>query len=477
MAYKIVVSDPEEPIRAELFSVERLEQHAESLAKAQRVAPGIRHRKPLPKRLRENGRAFNEAYREIAAAAKAKRPITPAGEWLLDNYHVVEAQIREVRNDLPADFYRKLPKLAEGYLAGYPRVYGIAWALVAHTDSAFDLDRLTRFINAYQRIDPLKIGELWAIAITLRLTLIENLRRLAVNTASRSRETDRADGLVERILDNEPIERITGELERKPLRGSVIVRLEQRLRDQGPEASQFLRWLEDRITADGQTTEQVIQEEFHHQAAANVTVGNVITSMRLISDIDWTEFFESVSLVDQTLASGTNFKAMEFSTRDRYRRAVEKLANGSRLTEIEVAVATIEQTERASRAGRPPRQRDPGYYLIARGRRDLERIIDFRPGLADRIRRGFAATGLGGYLSAVALLTLAIVALVGWAVSGAHAVSPYFYLVVLVLGLIPASDLALAAVNRILTDRWGPACLPGMALRDGVPADCTTLLA
>ena len=166
------------PIRSELFSAERLEQHGKSLAEAQPVGRSKKPGKSLRRRLKENSDKLIANFRVLARAAKAGNPITSAGEWFLDNFYIVEEQIREVRNDLPADYYNELPKLSQGPLAGFPRVYGIAWALIAHTDGAIDIDRLERFVRAYQDVDPLKIGELWAIAITLRITLVENLRRL-----------------------------------------------------------------------------------------------------------------------------------------------------------------------------------------------------------------------------------------------------------------------------------------------------------
>src|ERR1700730_250135 len=169
----------EELIRAELFSVERLEQHAISLAAAQQIASKRIARRSLAGRLRNNEGGLLAAYRAIAAAVAENRPITPAAEWLLDNYHLVEEQIREIREDLPPSFYRQLPKLADGPLAGYPRVFGLAWAFVAHGDSRFDPDSLRLFVRAYQRVQPLTIGELWAVAITLRIVLVENLRRAA----------------------------------------------------------------------------------------------------------------------------------------------------------------------------------------------------------------------------------------------------------------------------------------------------------
>ena len=180
----ILLPNQEEPIRSELFSLERLEQHAESLAAAQTVTEEMSRGRPLIPRVVDNGRVLLDSYRSIARAIQEEHAITPAAEWLVDNFHIVDEQLREIRDDLPAGYYRKLPKLASGHLQGYPRVFGVAWAFVAHTDSRFDPEALRRFVAAYQRVQPLTIGELWAVAITLRVVLVENLRRMAERMVS-----------------------------------------------------------------------------------------------------------------------------------------------------------------------------------------------------------------------------------------------------------------------------------------------------
>ncbi len=169
----------DEPIVAELFSIERLEQHAASLAAAQAITADPRRGHALGSRVSEDGHALLDSYRSLARAIREERTITPAAEWLVDNFHIVDEQLREIHDDLPSDYYRELPKLAEGHLQGYPRVVGLAWAYVAHTDSRFDAESLHRFVAAYQQVEPLTIGELWAVAISLRVVLVENLRRLA----------------------------------------------------------------------------------------------------------------------------------------------------------------------------------------------------------------------------------------------------------------------------------------------------------
>ncbi|HET9061947.1 MAG TPA: glycosyl transferase, partial [Candidatus Binatia bacterium] len=294
---RVAWQDLEEPIRSELFSLERLEQHAQSLAEAQRITTKRRPDRRLTRRLRDNNRTLLAAYRAIAAAIREERAITPAAEWLVDNFHVVEDQIRELRDDLPQGFYRQLPKLAAGPLAGYPRVFGLAWAFVAHTDSHFDPQTLCHYVRAYQRVQPLTIGELWAVPIALRLVLIENLRRGAERIISSRAARQEADALADRLLGigGSPSEPAAAAL--RPLDGGFLspafaMQLVQRLRDQDPKVTPALRWLDERLAAQGTTADVIVREEHQRQVSMNVTVRNIITSMRLISAVDWAEIFE-----------------------------------------------------------------------------------------------------------------------------------------------------------------------------------------
>src|ERR1700730_2694771 len=341
-----IVAEVNEPIRAELFSVERLDQHAESLAAAQTVTTDSDSGRPLIPRVAENGRALLEYYRATAKAAQQDLTITPAAEWLVDNFYIVEEQLREIRDDLPAGFYKKLPKLASGHLQGYPRVYGVAWAYVAHTDSRFDPDVLRRFVAAYQRVQPLTIGELWAVAITLRMVLVENLRRIAERIVNGRKARADADVLADSLLGaggQSPVApaEVLRRFEIKPLERAFAVQLVQRLRDLDPKVGPILLWLDERLAAQGTTADEIVREEHQQQAAMSVTVRNIITSMRLTSAYDWHSFFENVSMVDAVLRRGSNFAEMDFATRDHYRRAVEDLSRGSDHTEIEVAERAV----------------------------------------------------------------------------------------------------------------------------------------
>ena len=247
------------PVREELFGAERLEQHAASLAAAQRVADRPGGVRSLRARLDDDAAALLAAYRSSAREVALGHGVVPAGEWLLDNFHVVEAQVREVRDALPPGFYRQLPKLADGPFAGYPRVLGLAWAFVAHTDSDVAPELLGRFIAAYQKVQPLTIGELWAVAITLRFVLIENLRRLTDEIAADRVAYAAADALADRIQEagssrswrDSDLESNAG----VAWRAAFAAQLAKRLRGLDPTTTPALGWLEERLGRQGTSIE------------------------------------------------------------------------------------------------------------------------------------------------------------------------------------------------------------------------------
>ena len=466
-----MVPPPEEPIRAELFGIERLEQHAESLAAAQPVMRGAKGRSLLA-RVEDNGRVLREAYRVIARAIREERAITPAAEWLVDNFHVVDEQLREIRDDLPSGFYRQLPKLADGPFEGYPRVYGLAWAFVAHTDSRLDRDTLRRFVRAYQRVQPLTIGELWAVAITLRVVLVENLRRLAEALVRGREARQEADALADDVLglDGAPADPSVTDLqwvEDAPLATAFAVQLVQRLREQDPAVTPALVWLDERLAAQGTTADDIVRVEHQRQAAMNVTVRNIILSMSLMSALDWAAFFESVSLVDDVLQAGSTYGAMDFVTRDAYRHAIEELARGSERSELEVAREATLCAQRAEAAD--ARRHEAGYYLVGNGRPGLEDALGFRAPPTRRLLRAYIAAATPGYLGTIAVLTGVILALplIPMAASGTGPA---------ILLMLPASDLAIALVNRSVGTLVAPDVLPRLELRDGVPATLRTMI-
>ncbi|MEX2222475.1 MAG: glycosyl transferase, partial [Candidatus Rokuibacteriota bacterium] len=474
----------QDPIRADLFSPERLEEHAERIAHQRVLAEGQIGRRLSP-RVRDSGRVLLQCYREIAAVIRDEGATTPAAEWFVDNFHIVDAVVRQVREDLPRGFYRQLPKLADGPLQGYPRVLGLAWAFVAHTDSRFEPETLQRFVRRFQHVQPLTIGELWAVPIALRILLVENLRRLGERIVTGRAARQDADALADDLLGlgGRPARPLAFQGLEATVAPSTpfTVELVQRLREQDPQSTPALRWLNEQLARLGTSADRLVQAEHQNQAAMNVTVRNVITSMRTMATFDWAEFFEGVSLVDDMLRGESHFGAMDFPTRDQYRHAIEDLARASTRSELDVTRQAIALARRAASAAPRTggaigdRSEDPGYYLISKGRPFLERELGYRVPARRRLLRAVLSGAIPGYLTTIPAVTALLLAVPLLAADAAGASLGALVLLGL-LAMIPASDLAVALINRAVVRLVGPRRLPRLELPDGVPSSLRTLV-
>ncbi|MBQ2263577.1 MAG: glycosyl transferase [Loktanella sp.] len=475
-------------VRSELFGTERLEHHALSLAAAQVVAKhargwgnpfagGLPRVQPLPKRVRDNAAVLLSAYRASARTSQAGRAIAPAAEWLLDNFHLVEQQLCQIEADLPIGYYRQLPKLSVGPFAGYPRVFGLTWAYVAHTDSLLSGPVLARFVASYQTVSPLSIGELWAVAITLRIVLVENMRRLADQITKGEASRLIADDIVDQVLAARKVSAgaaqdallsAAADLPKDSLDEIVAAQIAKRLRGFDPAETPLHAWLESRLHDQDSSIETVVQHAQQRQGASNVTMRNIVTSMRLASELDWADFVEDVSLIDKRLRATSEFAAMDFATRNSYRTAIEVLARGSDLSEIAVTDAALDMAGQGDGAAS-----DPGYGLIGPGRPLLERAVRFKKTLPVRLGRWLLKLGLAGYLGAIALTSVVVLALALWA-AGADSSA----LIILGLtGLFAASEAGTALVNLAVTRIKRPRLLPGLDLAKGIPPDLRTIIA
>jgi cyclic beta-1,2-glucan synthetase len=471
--------DDSQPITAEIFGTERSRQHARTLAESQTVTLAPKRVHSIVNRLNDNADALLECFQEITKAIAEGKSVTPAAEWLIDNYHLVEEQIRQTRADLPPGYYKQLPKLESGPLAGHPRIFGLVWAHVAHTDSSFSPDQLTDFVNEYQIVQPLTIGELWAVAISLRLILIENLRRISLRIVANRRSRDEADNLADMVLDQQTSRSVVEQeylrLDGLDLSQAFVVQLIQRLRDQDGLAISALDWLRNRLEKRGSSFESIVDEEHQRQSAGNVTVRNIITSMRLVSDVNWENWFDDVSLVDKELRDRSDFGAMDFPSRTLYRNAVEELARGSDQSELDVARSVLAAAANPA-VPRESAQADPGYFLIGAGREDFEAGLNFKAPVLRRARLLVKSAGLGGYLGSILLLT-AVLLLVLFGQTISPGTSAILLIPLALLALLPLFETALALVNYGTTRILEPSILPGLALRDGVPEAYRTLVA
>ena len=473
----------EPPLRSELYSADQMERHGRGLAAAHQLARG---RAPdlLLARLAENAHILVELRDLLTAEVAAKRRITPASEWILDNFHLIDEQIRTARHHLPKGYSRELPRLAQGPSAQRPRVYDLALEAISHGDGRVDAESLMRFVGAYQAVTPLKVGELWAIPIMLRLALIENLRRVGLRIAAAVGERTRADSWADQMLqvaehDPHNLILVIADMARsKPaMVSSFVSELARRLQGQSAELALPLTWIEQRLSESGSSIEQLVQMESQTQASAQVSIGNTIGSLRFLAAMDWRDFVEAMSVVELKLREdpGGLYARMDFATRDRYRHVVEEIARAAAGSESEVAGHAI-RLARAPPAGCDPgRATHVGFYLLDAGRPMLERAMGMRmnPGVA--LRR-IAPLLPAAYMGAIASATLACAAALlarAWS-DGARDEM----LIALALLLVPAlSQLAVGMVNWLAPIFLEPRALPRMDFSLGIPLQSRTLVA
>ncbi len=465
-------SAPEDrgPFRSESLSLDDVESRARELAPRFRLAKNPRRgARVFFRRLRENDRILRQAYEGLARDVAQARPVAPAGEWLLDNFHLVESQIFDVSRNLPLQYYRELPKLASRELGGVARVYAMALEAIRHSDGRLDPGRLHRFVASYQTQAPLTMGELWAWPLMLKAGLVENLRRLAAELLDDREARARAESAFARF------DGATLDLDFPDAAGSAcLVELFQRMQEYGPRVAPLRAKLEERLGALGRSPEDAIRAEHQRQANLQVSMGNAITSLRFCSTTDWNRTFESLSQVELILnrdPSGVYAK-MDFGSRDRYRHAVEELARRSGEDQVRVALKSVEEARRAAEGrAADPRETHVGHTLVGKGRRAFERELGFRPGLRRRIRRILYANAVPLYLGSVVLLTAAFMAL---AVLGARGLAAQA--AVALLAAVPASELALALVQWAVSRRIPPRRLPRLDLATGIPEEGRTLV-
>src|SRR2546427_3519755 len=405
----------EPPLRSELFSADQMKLHGRTLAASHQLSPE-RPRDRLLARLAENEDVLIGVRSLLTDAVQANRRLTPAGEWLLDNFYLIEEQIRTARRHLPKNYSRELPRLAYGASAGLPRVYDIALETISHGDGRVDPESLTNFVTAYQTVTALKLGELWAIPIMLRLALIENLRRVGTRVTADRIDRNHADSWADQmteVAEKDPKNLILAiaDMARSnpPMVSSFVAEFARRLQGQSPALALPLTWIEQQLSESGLTIEQLVQSENQQQAADQVSISNTIGSLRFLGAMDWREFVETMSVVEPTLREdpGGAYGRMDFATRDRYRHVVENIAKRSPLTEGEIARQAIQLAqERAAGGGADDRAAHVGFYLIDKG------LLQF--GRAARIHRSITETfqGMMGrfpfslYLGAILLITV-----------------------------------------------------------------------
>ncbi len=477
------------PWRSQVFSREALEELAIQIAEIHRDSIGKVNSSRVLRSYRSNRATLKRVYLRLAEAAHQGETLTAGAEWLLDNYHLVERHAAQIKKYLPRSFYRTLPKLTRGDLQGLPRVYHLALEFVTHTDSSLDAQLATAFIHAYQTKLELSSGELWAFPIMLRLALLESLRHLTVEAEQELLARREVFSLVDQVVGDESrtgteimVELARRINERETFLQHGALELLKRLRGRGRKAFMALQFLEEKLRERGLDPEGLLRAEDHHQAARQISVGNTLTSLNAVDQMNWREWFEGVSLADRTLRQDPAglYLQSDFTTRDNMRHEVETIAKRLRRTDSQVAAVTITCAEEAARVNPGSDdsslvQKHVGHFLIGEGRGTLEAKLGYTPPLHTRAQRFLTRHALATYLGSMFLLTTMLVGYVCLLSEWAEA-SPVVVGITLLVTALPVSELASSLV-QYLVSRWvKPRPLPKLNSDGPVASDAKTLV-
>lgn len=461
---------------------EHLAERARDLARRQILdeTHGPRLSARLLGRLQSTNRVLERAHARLVDANNNSVDVGPAGVWLLDNYHVVQEHILEVRATLPRGYYRELPQLIQGPLAGYPRVYDIAIALISHTEARVDLENTELFVDAFQSVTKLSVGELWAMPAMLRLGLIESVRRMALRTVRRLDELEEADRWAKRMhgagqAGGEQLHTELGAFQtNRTLSPTFISRFLRQVRD-AAGAFPPLEWFEQWTRSEGVNPEEALVASTQQLAITQLIMANSITSLRAIGGRDWRELVERQSAMERVLRkdpSGVHAR-MTFATRDRYRHVIERIAKRIGHDEVQIAKWAIELATTA-RNERPTDDHagHVGYYLVEAGISKLEKKADYDASIVERLYRYMRCHPTRFFVGSVSVTTVgALLALL--ALAGSEADSVWF--LVIALAFIPANDIAVSFVNQIVTAFLPTQILPRMDFeRSGIGETCRT---
>ncbi|WP_158856043.1 GH36-type glycosyl hydrolase domain-containing protein [Lunatibacter salilacus] len=477
--------DRETPYRGELYSSEQNDRHGKILAKSHKLQVGS-SKDQLLGRLEENEKKLLEVRDLLVDGIKSGKTISPAGDWLLDNFYLIEEQVVLAGKHLPKGYSEALPNLAEGASAGMPRVYDIVLEIISHSDGRIDQDNLSSFISAYQTQTFLTLGELWAIPIMLRLAVIENLRRVSRMIALDMLDNNLADFWAGRMMEtvrDEPADLILtiADMARSSpiLDGPFVAGFTRYLQGKGPELQLPLSWMEQQLNILGTTAKDLVWQENQKQAADQVSIKNSIGTLRFLGATDWRKFVESLSSVEKVFREEETgiYPQMDFATRDSYRHVVERISKASAYSETEVAHKLLAYIkEKKQRGNTIPKQEHLGYWLVGKGLHEIELYFNTKNPWKDRLKNAAGKMPVFLYLFSIIFLTVTISgSLFIYAVL--QGVSSTLALIFLIpLFILGASQLAVSLVNWLSTIWVVPRVLPRMDFSKGVPDTWRTLV-
>ena len=466
------------------FNKQYLEEQIRQLAKLQEFTLDARPMQSIDETLLSAKKTLTQTYTVLARAAKLNRELSSAGEWLIDNFYIIQEQIVQLQADLPKSYYEKLPRLTQGEFKGYPRTYEIIQLLASISDNIIDRENTTIAIQAYQKVDILNLAEMWSVPLMNRFALIVRLAQRSEKLLRDRKIQDDIDGLLsEKMSGNidEPgflLRQLSEIVDQKHNTIRYLVILAQRLQSRGMFTENERRWFDYKLSRWETNLEEQLRSRIQQTSRLHLSIQNAISSLREVSETDWSLFVESCSVVERILRldPAGMYTRMDFSTRDRYRKIVEKLSAHSQYSEQEVAEQALMMAESAAQNGTHQRRKKMhiGYYLLDEGYAALSQKLAYQKPLDERFRE-LVQRYPAIYFFFIGIHLLILIAIIG-IVTNLLARESWMIILTLIISWLPALDLSIVSTNRLLSFLIPPRILPKLEFKGVIPDEYRTVV-
>ena len=421
-------------------------------------------------RLNDNFRFIQKTYTLLNEHIKKGISIYPAGEWLLDNFYLIEETVKNIRNELTQKKYKNFPGINNGLYKGFARIYVLATEIVAYTDNKIDEEILKTSLLAYERKKTLNMEEIWNLPTFLELAIIENIRGVCEKIYVSQIQKYKVEEIVERLIEKKE----TNKQEYKKIRENTrmyqnssypfIEYMSYKLKKYGKTGNAYLNILEEQVNKLGLSVSEVIRKEHFDIAIQKVAIGNGITSIREIARINFLNLFEEINGVESLLKQdpANVYEKMDYKTKEYYRAEIKKISQKTKMSEIYIAKKTLELANKAKQE----KKKHIGYYLIDRGRYILNKEL----GLKYKKDNKKAKKYIISIYAATMILSLAFGAYVYKTTNLVIAI------ISTIFAIIPISEIYVQTLNYILVKAVNPKILPKLSLQEGIPIEYSTMV-
>lgn len=466
------------------FNKQYLQEEIAQLAELQQTTLESKPLQSIDEILSSARETLTETYKVLARAAKKNRELSSAGEWLIDNFYIIQEQIVQLKADLPQSYYEKLPRLTEGEFRGFPRTYEIIQLLASISDNIIDRDNTTLTIKAYQEEDTLNLAELWSVPLMNRFVLITRLADRSTKLLKDRRMQDEVNSILnERFTEEteEPgyvLRKLSEIVDKQHDSSRYLVMLAQRLQSRGMLTENERRWFDYKFSKWDTNLEEQLRNRTQQTSRLHLSIQNAISSLREVSETDWSIFVEECSVIDRILRldPADMYSRMDFNTRDTYRKKIEKLSNHSRYSEQEVTEQALMMAESAAQNGTIQRSKKIhiGYYLMDDGYHQLCKKLEYNKPIDEWfLQKGEEHPII--YFSMIFIHFGFLIGILG-AFTDLFQQEAWLVALTMVTAFLPTLDLAVVSTNRLLAFLIPPRILPKLEFKGDIPHQYRTVV-